>query len=355
MTQPSNDRASVECHEDYGFFGPDSVTWKVWSYPTSLTIGFQRSVVVEELDPALIAAVDATQAIVERPRTRYDRTLRYFAMVAFGDSRSTSKAADILVKVHSKGIGIEPLSGQPYDANDPDSQLWIHLTAWHSILYAYEKFGPGRLSPEEEAQYWQECAVAAELQTCSPDDVPRTREGVQDYFAYMRPRLAGSEAAQKMMAHLLRAEIMLPPMPLLFRPGSWVVARVLRAGTLATMPRWMRSLGGLRQSRLVDVLVTLLLRASFRTVHLSTRLELMLLQMLSPMTVPVVKPILLGVPPANPVTLTPAEARARYGYDRPAEAHLALRAKQARRVFGEGGTPSDEGIIESQAVLGSIA
>jgi len=355
MSTMSKQRGAVEPHEDYGFFGPDSVTWKVWSYPTSLTVGFQRSVVVEELDPALIAAVDATQAIVDRPRTRYDRTLRYFAMVAFGDSRSTSKAADILVKVHSKGIGIEPLSGQPYDANDPDSQLWIHLTAWHSILYAYEKFGPGRLSAEEEAQYWQECAVAAELQTCSPDSVPRSREGVQEYFAYMRPRLAGSEAAQKMMAHLLRAEIMLPPMPPLLRPGSWVVARVLRAGTLATMPRWMRSLGGLRQSRLVDVLVTLLLRASFRTVHLSTRLELMLLQMLSPMTVPVVRPILLGVPPANPVTLTPAEARERYGYDKPAEAHLALRAKQARRVFGEGGTPSDEGIIESQAVLGSIA
>ena len=113
-------------HEDYGFFGPDSVTWKVWSYPTSLTVGFQRSVVVEELDPALVAAVDATKAIRDRPRTRYDRTLRYFAMVAFGDTRSTTKAADVLVKGHSNAVGIEPGSGMPYDANDPHSQLWIH-------------------------------------------------------------------------------------------------------------------------------------------------------------------------------------------------------------------------------------
>src|SRR6476620_4525892 len=59
---------------DYGFFGPDSVTWKVWSYPTSLTIGFQRAVVIEELDPALVAAVDKTHDIYARPRTRYDRT-----------------------------------------------------------------------------------------------------------------------------------------------------------------------------------------------------------------------------------------------------------------------------------------
>src|SRR5258708_35658087 len=95
----------VEPHEDYGFFGPDSVTWRVWSYPTSLTIGFQRSVVVEELDPALIAAVDQTQAVRYRPRTRYDRTLRYFSTVAFGDSESAMRASNVLVKVHAQGVG----------------------------------------------------------------------------------------------------------------------------------------------------------------------------------------------------------------------------------------------------------
>jgi uncharacterized protein (DUF2236 family) len=236
MAGGKRSRSSVAPHEDYGFFGPDSVTWKVWSYPTSLTIGFQRSVVVEELDPALIAAVDETRAIRDRPRTRYDRTLRYFAMVAFGDTRSTSKAADVLVKIHSKAIGIEPGSGAPYDANDPHSQLWIHLTAWHSILYAYEKYGPGKLSAADEARYWTECAIGAELQTCDPADVPRSREGIQAYFAEMRPKLVGSAAAQSAMDHLLHAEIMLPPLPLVLRPAGWIIARFLRVATIATMP-----------------------------------------------------------------------------------------------------------------------
>src|SRR5438105_15676315 len=44
-------QAAISPHADYGFFGPGSVTWKVWSYPTSLTVGFQRAVVVEELRP----------------------------------------------------------------------------------------------------------------------------------------------------------------------------------------------------------------------------------------------------------------------------------------------------------------
>src|SRR5690349_19900791 len=238
-------KPEITPHEDYGFFGPDSVTWKVWSNQTSLTVGFQRAVVVEELRPGLDASVDETHAIFDRPRTLYDRPLKYVALVAFGDSRTTSKAADILVKVHSKGIGTDPVTGMSYDVNDPHSQLWIHLTAWHSILYAYEKYGPGKLSPAEESQYWEECAVAAELQTCSPDDVPRTREGIQAYFEYMRPQLLGSELARNAMNHLLDASVMLPPMPRIFAPANWVVARVLRAGTIATMPRWMRDLSGL--------------------------------------------------------------------------------------------------------------
>jgi uncharacterized protein (DUF2236 family) len=355
LTGALTGKTAVEPHEDYGFFGPGSITWQVWSYPTSLTVGFQRAVVIEELDPALIAAVDETQAIVYRPRTRYDRTLRYFALVAFGDSRSTSKAADILVKVHSKGIGIEPLSGAKYDANDPDSQLWIHLTAWHSILYAYEKYGPGKLTPAEEAQYWNECAIGAELQTCSPDDVPRTREGIQSYFDHMRPRLVGSETAQKMMAHLLNAEIMLPPVPRVFAPVNKIAAIVLRAGTIGTMPVWMREMSGLKQSRLVDGLITPILKVSFRVANSNAHAKVLLVGLLSPMTRPVVAPILLGVPPTNPETLTPTEARARYGYDKPSEAHLELRERQAQRVFGEHLAPSDEGIIESQAVLGNIA
>src|SRR5215213_8406793 len=88
---------AFEPHADHGFFGPESVTWKVWTYPTSLTVGFQRSVVIEELDPALIAAVDQTDAVRTRPRTRYDRTLRYFAMISLGDSESAIRASDVLV------------------------------------------------------------------------------------------------------------------------------------------------------------------------------------------------------------------------------------------------------------------
>lgn len=341
----------IEPAEDYGFFGPESVTWKVWSYPTSLTVGFQRAVVVEELDPALVASVEATQAIFERPRTRYDRTLRYFALVAFGDTRTTSAAADMLVKVHSKAVGTEPYGGTTYDANDPTSQLWIQLTGWHSILYAYEKYGPGKLTADEEERYWAECAVAAELQTCDPADIPRNRAELREYYAAMRPRLSASPIARKAMRHLLTADVMLPPMPRALRPGAWVVSRVLRKATLATMPRWMREDAGLKQTRLTDALITPVMKAAFWTVRRSRRVEVALLSLLSPSTVPVAGPVLLGVAPRRPETLTPAQARERYGYERPAQAHLELRARQRAKALA-GQRPGDEVIRESEPLLG---
>lgn len=345
----------AEPAEDYGFFGPDSVTWKVWSYPTSLSIGFQRSVVIEELDPGLVASVDQTQAIYDRPRTRYDRTLRYFAMVAFGESRTTAEAADVLVKIHSKAIGVDPVTNDHYDANDPAAQTWIHLTAWHSILYAYEKYGPGPLSADEEASYWADCAKAAELQTLDPAAVPRTREGIREYFDQMRPQLINSDIARRAMAHLLHAEVILPPtLPLLLRPGALVATAFLRRGTLATMPRWMRELGEVGTSRLLDALVVPPLSAAFTLLSMSTRVQLILLRLISPMTVPIGTRVLRAIPPVNPVTTTPREAQRRFGYAVPAQAHLELRAKQADRVFGQGRTPSDEPIIESQQILGAI-
>lgn len=335
-TPASGVNAAPDVPEDYGFFGPDSITWRVWSYPTSLTIGFQRAVVVEELDPFLIAPVYASQKIVDRARIRYDNTLRYFATIAFGDSRSVVRAADILVRIHTRAVGVEPVTGLHYDANNPDSQLWIHLTAWHSILYAYEVFGPGKLSEEDEKRYWEECAVAAKFQTCDPAKVPRTREGVRQYFERMRPRLAASEAAQQIMDHLLNAEVMFPPVPAILRPGAWFINQTLRAMTLATMPEWQRGLAGLRQARFTTWMVRKLGRVLFRSFAALTprRLQLELLGLISPATKPVVRHVLLNEPARTTEVLTPEQAFARHKTPAPIEQYERLRMppEQALRV-----------------------
>lgn len=338
---------------DNGFFGPGSVTWKVWSYPTGYILGFARAVTIEHFDPNLTAAVVQSGGVKYRPHTRYGRTLRYFAMMAFGATEPTAKAADVLVKVHSKAIGIDPVTGHSYDANRPSSQLWIHMTAWHSILHCYERFGPGRLSVREEEQYWNECARAAELQTIDPETVPRSREAVREYFEQWRPRLAASEATQDMIDFILHLEVALPPdLPLWRKRVALPLVRLLGRGVVSTYPRHLRQLAGLRQGPLVDAVVAVPLRALHALAARSERLQLAMVTLLAPQAVSVIAPVVLGIPAERQITMTPREAQARYGFDAPADAHPDLRARQHRRVFVESAAPSDEGLEESQQHIG---
>jgi uncharacterized protein (DUF2236 family) len=321
--------------EDYGFFGPGSVTWKVWSYPTSMLLGFSRAVTIEHLDPFLAAAVDATGQVYARTRLRYDRTMQYFALVAFGDAKSVLDAAEILVKIHSKAVGTEPITQRPFDANDPHSQLWIHLTAWHSILYTYEMFGPGKLTEAEERQYWEECARAAEFQTINLDDVPRTREGIREYFENFRPDLVGSEVAQRMMDYLvdLGYHILPVQMPHWMRKAFNIP---MRAAIIATMPQWMRLLGGIPQNRVADVAARVVVRPFLKLIASNPRLEIRALSLTTPHTTPIVGPMLLGIPAKSTVTYTPAEARAKWGKMTPFEQYSQI---VAEREVGHDPTP----------------
>ena len=199
--------------------------------------------------------------------------------------------------------------------------------------------------------------MAAELQTCDPAAVPRTRAGVQAYFEQMRPQLIGSDIARQAMNHLLRAEVMLPPMPRPLRPATLVSPDPAPRHAGDHAPLDARDGRAVRVPALgapLDAAVTLPLRTAFRVISLDTRLQLMVLRLLSPNTVEVAARVLRAIPPVDPVTTTPREAQARYGYDVPRQAHRQLRDRQRNRVFGEGRPPSDEGIIESQPILGTV-
>jgi uncharacterized protein (DUF2236 family) len=241
--------------EDHGFFGPGSPTWAVWSHP-SLLIAGRRAAIVQMFHPPTAAGVAQHSSYRGDFHGRLRRTAQYFATVALGDGRSAVEAAERLRRVHARVTGIEPLTGRPYRANEPANQLWVHVTGWHSALYAYETYGSGPLSARDEARYWKECRIASELQDLDPADVPASRAAVRDYFASMRPRLAVSEPARAIIHSLLH-----PPVPWQLAPFAPLLD-VLAAATVATIPRHMRELGGLDQPELLDVAARSLARVT---------------------------------------------------------------------------------------------
>jgi uncharacterized protein (DUF2236 family) len=291
--------------EDWGLFGPDSPTWKVWSSPTAL-IAFQRSIIVESFDPFLAAAVHQQNGVRYNATRRFDRTIQYFLTVACGDARAAIEASEILMRVHAKASGIEPISGRPYSANDPESQLWIHVTGWQSNLLCYERYGGGRLSAEEEKRYWAECAIAAELQTCDPATVPRSREEVRAYYARMRPRLCLGDSARTLIHYFLHSRRSIAG------TGLWLGSHLMAASTLATIPRWMRRLAGIDQPAGMDMAIVLPTRAAVRIAR-QPAVAHATLRALAPSALPVMEQVLRRERPRREEVLTPEQARRLYG------------------------------------------
>lgn len=290
--------------EDYGFFGPGSPSWKIWAAPTAL-IGFQRSVVLEHYDPFLAAAVADMSGIYSDPAGRLDRTLAYFLTVATADGRTALALSDHLMTVHAQATGIEPITGTRYSANNPASQLWIHVTGWHSVLKCYEMYGPGPLSTVEEQRYWEECVIAAELQTCKASDVPRSRDEVREYFAEVRPRLCTSERANRAMHYLLRT-------PRAQGKTKFATfSRLVAPATIATLPGWMRTMGGFDQPALLDKAIAPAVRAAVR-VGSSPKNMTTALKVIAPMTGKVLERHLRDEQPLDPRVVTPAEIRERF-------------------------------------------
>lgn len=290
---------------DLGFFGPDSLSWKLWTYPTAV-IGFQRAVVLEHFDAPLTAAVADMGGIYADPQQRLDATLAYFVTVATADSKTAIELSEHLMGVHAQATGIEPITGRRYSANNPASQLWIHITGWHSVLRCYETYGPGPLTDAEVEQFWAESRIAAELQTCDPADVPRNRVEVREYFERVRPHLCVSERALRGMHYLLRPD------------GETANLRLKTAGrfiapaAIATLPQWMRELGGFDQSALIDATWKPPTRMAVWASKKPWMAE-KVIRPFSPLTSQVLRAHREAGEPAESVVLTPAQARERYG------------------------------------------
>jgi uncharacterized protein (DUF2236 family) len=310
---------------DYGAFGPDSIVWRIVTYPTSFTVAVQRTGAVEMLDPYTNAALVDTGSLNYRPAMRYQRTLQYTSTLIAGDSQMAVKAADMLMRIHKHIRGIEPQSKTPYDSLNPESQLWIHLTEWHSLLYCYETFSGKRLTKEEDEQYWAECRTAAIYQTIDPDTVPRNRAEATAYFDDMRPRLSGSENCQNIAQAILNIKGVNEQHGRVSKAIMWPLLKTMRPMTIATYPHWMRPVMGVRQGRIVDFAAIMTGRIVFNALAMAPKsMTAEVVRWLSPTTHSLVGGNLLGLEPENPVVVDPVDAWAAAGRPTPREQWLEM-------------------------------
>jgi uncharacterized protein (DUF2236 family) len=253
---------SVE-RED-GLLGPESVAWRVIGHPVSI-VGGLRSLIVQALHPLAMAGVAQHSDYRRRPLDRLRRTSHYVAATTFGDRATAEAAAARVRRIHKRVRGIDPVTGNPYSADDPDTQLWVHCVEWHSFLAAYRAYATSRLSADEEDRYIAEGAPIAALLGVPEPSVPTTLDEMREYFDRVRPQLCVSQSTHDAIGFVLNPPLTRELLPL------QVPLRITAAAAVATVPRDLRRLAGIGQPRLVDGL----LRAAVPPAAAALRLPLL--------------------------------------------------------------------------------
>ena len=163
--------ASVPEHPaDDGFFGPRSVTWRLTT-DLSGPIGGLRSLMVQALHPLAMAGVDQHSTWRQDPVGRLAATQSYVTTVSVGDRATAERVSAVVRRVHTHVRGTDPVTGQPYAADDPALLLWVHAALVDSTVVAVRMFGAG-LSDADADRYVAEMVAAAELVGIPRDLVP---------------------------------------------------------------------------------------------------------------------------------------------------------------------------------------
>jgi len=207
-----------------GYFGPDSVSWRVHHDPASI-LGGIRALAFQSLHPDVMLGFSAVTDARDDAWGRLSRTGRYVNAITYGTTAEADSAAARVRRIHGA-----------LRLDRPDWLLWVHCGAVDSWLDAHQRSG-APLTATEADRYVEEQLVAARLIGCDVAHVPTSVSELREYVRSMRPLLEVTPEAREAVRGLLW-----PPMPsrvTLLTPArpAWTLLAVTG---VALMPRWAR-------------------------------------------------------------------------------------------------------------------
>jgi uncharacterized protein (DUF2236 family) len=222
---------------DTGWFGPDSVSWRVLR-EGSVMIGGVRALLMHAAHPLVVAGARQTGMYDRDPWRRLERTLRQTFTVVFGTSREAQEASRRIDDIHGVVKGIDPATGLPYDARDPDLLLWVHACLVASFL-EMERRTIGKLDDAGRQRFHQEQMLAVEPLRLPRERIPPTGE---ELHAYIDQVIASGILRRTDAAATVAALVRDPPRQV---PRRWLW-RLVSFLAFHTLPPALRQLYGVR-------------------------------------------------------------------------------------------------------------
>src|SRR5258708_39822830 len=117
--------------QDYGYYGPDSTTWKIVS-EAILTLAGTRAVLMQLAHPLVATGVSVHSSYMTDPLGRTERTFILGQLLTFGSQATAHQAARTINQLHTHVHGtLQTQAGAfaratPSRAADPKMFIWVH-------------------------------------------------------------------------------------------------------------------------------------------------------------------------------------------------------------------------------------
>ena len=164
---------------DPGYFGPESMMWKVNKEITVL-FGGARALLMHAAHPLIAAGARQTSFYQRDPWKRLIRTLSLQNSVTFGTVEEANESALRINRLHEVIKGKDEITGDIYDALDHEQLLWVHACLQLSSIYFYEKTVK-KLTQEQKDKYHKENMLSAKLVLIDTEKMPKTHNELRNW------------------------------------------------------------------------------------------------------------------------------------------------------------------------------
>ena len=232
---------------DPGYFGPNSMMWKVNKEITVL-FGGARALLMHAAHPLIAAGARQTSFYQRDPWKRLIRTLSLQNSVTFGTKEEANESAHRINKLHEVIKGKDSVTGGYYDALDDEQLLWVHACLQISSIYFYEKTVK-KLSVNEKNQYHIENSIAAEMVLVDKSFIPKTHEELKKWVIEKSQRkdyLIHTDVAQD-VAEIISGG----PVPTHIKP----IWPFISFTAFNTLPKEFKVIYGIKETKLKNIIL----------------------------------------------------------------------------------------------------
>lgn len=225
---------------DNGYFGPDSVSWRVFSDPAA-RLGIAAGILLQALNPLMMRLLAETAG--GGSGSGASRPGQYLDTIIFGDRVHAEAAAEAVNELRADSAWTDPRTGMRLRGDNEEWRAWSHNALVYGLLRAAEAFGPELSRGEQDRfiveQHTTACLLEIEEETCLPATRGQLEAYLESNSAWMALTLPAAEVARQLRRPAAGED------PARTDPvAAWIAGNV-RHAVFALLPDWALLLYGI--------------------------------------------------------------------------------------------------------------